>query len=113
MSESKFKGNFFMIFFSFPQDIEQLRKKDKCCMSIYAFFSLLSGIIIFSLGNYVIYKNKKGPINIIFMLFCILAGYLSYAESMLRQAADIETAYFWHKMMAIWPFSSLFFFILF
>ena len=83
-------------------------------MNIFAFVSLLSGVIIFSLGNYVIYKNKNRPINLIFMLFCILAGYLSYAESMLRQAADIETAYFWHKMMAIWPFSIslLFHFIL-
>src|SRR5208337_1783126 len=83
-------------------------------MSIFAFLSLISAIIIFLLGIIVFHKNKKSASNRIFLFLCTAASFWAFSEFMLRQSESVGSAFFWMKLTAFWTFvpALLFHFIL-
>ena len=74
-------------------------------MNVYALLSLLASYICFSLGILIYQKDPKNEVNRIFMLVCILYGYLAFAEFGYRQADTISEASTWFKMGSVWPFA--------
>ena len=63
-------------------------------MGIFALLSLLSFVVIFILGNFVFYQDRKNPLNRIAMVLCLsLAGW-SFVEFELRLAYNFETSYY-------------------
>ena len=73
-------------------------------MSLFAWLSLLSAVVIILLGNFVYYRDPKHPLNKIFMVFCISSAYWSFTEFGYRQAGDYATARLWFKLGSFWPF---------
>lgn len=72
-------------------------------MNIYALSSLLASYVCFPLGILVYQRDPKNKLNRIFMVSCILLGFLAFAEFELRQAPDAVTAQTWIKISAFWP----------
>lgn len=74
-------------------------------MNIFILLSLISSIALLFLGNWVYYLGKKKRLNIIFLLACLTLSYWAFCEFMMRQADTADTAYFWLKVGAFWPFA--------
>ncbi|HEX3047711.1 MAG TPA: ATP-binding protein [Bacillota bacterium] len=74
-------------------------------MNLFASVSLLSGVCMFFLGNFVYYQNKRDKINIVFALYCLCMSYTAFCEFMYRQAGSGEIAFWWLKISFLWPFS--------
>ena len=79
-------------------------------MNIFAIISLLGAIISLSLGIFVLSKNIKNELNIIFMLLCFSIAILSFSEFEMRQAESFETAYFWFYFTGVTPIIVFFLF---
>jgi len=73
-------------------------------VSIFAFLSLISGVLIFALGLFVFDQNRKSPQHILFLLLCLFASYWAFTEFMMLGADSLNSAYFWMKMTALWTF---------
>jgi PAS domain S-box-containing protein len=84
-------------------------------MQTFAFLSLISSIIVLALGIFVFSTNRNSPLNRIFLFLCIMAFYWAFAESMLRDADSLTSAFMWLKLTAFWTFvpAATFHFILF
>jgi PAS domain S-box-containing protein len=73
-------------------------------LSLLAFSSLLNGIAIVLLGEYILLKDVRNPLNRVFAAFCAVAGAWGFVEFMYRQAATPAVAEFWLKIYAFaWP----------
>jgi PAS domain S-box-containing protein len=73
-------------------------------LSLLAFSSLLNGIAIVLLGEYILLKDVRNPLNRVFAAFCAVAGAWGFVEFMYRQAATPAVAEFWLKAYAfVWP----------
>jgi len=70
----------------------------------FAFLSLVSGVLIFSLGIFVFDQNRKSPQHILFLLLCGFASWWAFAEFMMSGAESLGTAGFWMKATALWTF---------
>jgi PAS domain S-box-containing protein len=73
-------------------------------MQIFAFLSLISSIIVLSLGIFVYSTNRKRPLNQVFLCICMLAFSWTFMESMLRDAETLSAAYVWMKLTFLWIF---------
>jgi PAS domain S-box-containing protein len=73
-------------------------------VNIFSLLSLVSSVLIFSLGIFVFDQNRKNPRHILFLILCICASYWAFTESMMLGAESFETAYFWMKATALWTF---------
>jgi PAS domain S-box-containing protein len=73
-------------------------------VNIYAFTSVVASYICFPLAILIYQKDPKNNLNRVFMLSCVLLGYLAITEFGLIQAADAEEAYTWLKIGFLWPF---------
>lgn len=74
-------------------------------MNIYALSSLLASYIILFLGVFIYLKDPKNQLNRLYMLACILLGYLAFVEFGLREAADAASAVLWFRIGFVWPFA--------
>jgi PAS domain S-box-containing protein len=72
-------------------------------MNIYALSSLLASYVFFALGTFIYQKDPKNQLNRIYVLACILLGYLAIVEFGLRNAADADAAHMWLKTGFLWP----------
>jgi PAS domain S-box-containing protein len=73
-------------------------------VNIFALLSLVSGVLILSLGIFVFDQNRKSPQHIIFLLLGVFASWWAFAESMMLGAESFATAGFWMKATALWTF---------
>ncbi|MGD2250631.1 MAG: histidine kinase N-terminal 7TM domain-containing protein, partial [Candidatus Methanofastidiosia archaeon] len=73
-------------------------------MNIYALSSLLASYVFFILGIFIYQKDPKNELNRIYLVACVLLGYLALTEFGLRQAPDATSVYTWFKIGALWPF---------
>ena len=73
-------------------------------MQFFAFLPLISSIIILALGIVVYSRNQKSNLNQVFLFLCIMAFYWAFAESMLRDADSVSSAFLWLKLTALWTF---------
>jgi len=73
-------------------------------VNIFALLSLVSSVLILSLGIFVFDQNRKSPRHIIFLLLCGFASWWAFAEFMMLGAESFATAYFWMKATALWTF---------
>jgi PAS domain S-box-containing protein len=73
-------------------------------VNIFAFLSLVSGVLILSLGIFVYEENRKSLQHILFLLLCGVASWWSFAEFMMLGAESFATAGFWMKATALWTF---------
>jgi PAS domain S-box-containing protein len=56
------------------------------------------------LGEYILLKDVRNPLNRVFAAFCAVAGAWGFVEFMYRQAATPAVAEFWLKVYAfVWP----------
>jgi PAS domain S-box-containing protein len=55
------------------------------------------------MGVYIWAKNQKEPNNIFFLIITAITALVSFAEYKLRSASGAEEAFFWYKIMMIWP----------
>lgn len=74
-------------------------------MNVYALLSLLASYACFLLGILVYQKDPKNELNKIFILVCVIFGYLAFVEFGYRQADTISAAHTWFKIGSVWPFS--------
>ena len=74
-------------------------------MNVFALTSLLVSVVALFLGNFVFYRNPRNVLNRVFLLYCLSAAYLAFAEFGCRQADNFDTAYLWLKISALWPFA--------
>ncbi|MGB8219874.1 MAG: PAS domain S-box protein [Methanoregula sp.] len=73
-------------------------------VNIFALLSIVSGVLILSLGVFVFDQNRKSPQHIIFLFLCGFASWWAFAESMMLGAESFATAGFWMKATALWTF---------
>jgi glucose uptake protein GlcU len=73
-------------------------------LSLFAWLSVFTSVLCFSLGFAVYLLNKKETLNRLFMLTLLFNAYWAFGEFMTAQAATAEAAYFWVKVMVLWPF---------
>jgi PAS domain S-box-containing protein len=73
-------------------------------VNIFALLSIVSGVLILSLGVFVFDQNRKSPQHIIFLFLCGVASWWAFAESMMLGAESFATAGFWMKATALWTF---------
>ncbi len=73
-------------------------------VNIFALLSLVSSVLILSLGIFVFEENRKSPGHILFLLLCGFASWWAFTESMMLGAESFATAGFWMKATALWTF---------
>jgi PAS domain S-box-containing protein len=73
-------------------------------MNAAVIISLLSTFATLLLGTAVFNLDRRGALNRLFIAFCVLLAWWSFGEAMQRQAPSVETAHFWAKLLAPWPF---------
>ncbi len=64
-------------------------------MGIFALLSLLSFIVVFILGNFVFYQDRKNPLNRIAMVLCLSSAGWAFVEFEFRLSPGFETSYPW------------------
>jgi PAS domain S-box-containing protein len=75
-------------------------------MNFFAWFSLLTSGICLALGVSVYFLDRKATLNKLFMAILIFNAYWGFTEFMMYQADSAQTAYFWNKILVLWPFFS-------
>lgn len=73
-------------------------------MVVFAWLSLFASLFCLTLGASVYVLNRKGLLNRLLALALMVNAYRAFAEFMMRQAGNVEAAYFWSKMYFLWPF---------
>jgi len=68
-------------------------------MTAYAILNLITAFCSLSLGIFVIFKDKKSPINIIWLLFMIAVAIWSFGIAMKTFASDRSMIIFWVKFL--------------
>lgn len=72
---------------------------------LLSILSLLNGIVIIMLGQYILQQNSKSSLNRVFALLCAFAGAWAFDEFAYRQAASVASASFWIDLnVFMWPF---------
>ena len=74
-------------------------------MSVYAALALLDAVTIFSIGNFVFYRNPRVVITRVVLLLGALTAAWSFAKFGYWQAESFEVAHFWIRAGATWPFA--------
>ncbi len=72
---------------------------------MFALSSLLASGIALFLGSFVFHRNPRKALNRVFLIYCLSAAYYAFTEFGYRQAESVDTAYFWWKVGAFWPFT--------
>ncbi len=73
-------------------------------INAFAFFSLVASVVCSFLGLTVYFLNRKSLLNKLFMIVLLVNAYWAFAQFMIYQASDIETAALWSKVLFLWPF---------
>ena len=73
-------------------------------MNLYALFLLCAVAISITLGLSVFYLNRRSRINKLFMISMLLNAYWAFCLFMINQSPSSEGAFFWNKMLFLWPF---------
>ncbi len=73
-------------------------------MSVFVWLSLFSSAFCLALGVNVYVLNRKALVNKLMASALLITAYRAFAEFMMRQASNPETAYLWSKMYFLWPF---------
>jgi PAS domain S-box-containing protein len=66
-------------------------------MSIFTLLSLSSAVLIFTLGNFIYYQDRKSSLNRVYFLLCVAIAGWAFCEFMYRQAGSPDIAYLWIK----------------
>lgn len=72
-------------------------------MSGYALVSLLSAVVCFGLGCWVLARKPRAGVHRLCALLCWSAAWWAFTEYGYRQAAHLEEARFWLRLGVPWP----------
>ena len=72
-------------------------------MNSFSISSVIALAIFFLLAYIVYFRNPKGAVNRIFVLFCLSMVYFAFIELGLRQANGYESARIWMQAFSFWP----------
>lgn len=72
-------------------------------MSVYAIISLIASLTALIFGTTIITKNPKNSRNILFFILSVIGCSTAFFEYKLRSSELLESAYFWYKLLGIWP----------
>ena len=73
-------------------------------LSFLGVFSLLTSGLCLALGFAVYILDRKARLNRLFMAILVFNAYWAFAEFMMFQADSVQTAYFWNRVLVLWPF---------
>ncbi len=73
-------------------------------IAVLVLFCLISAIITYGLGVYVLSRNPRSPVNRLFFATMLAGAYWAFGEFMIWQATGEEWVRFWLKASAFWPF---------
>ncbi|MHA1335108.1 MAG: hypothetical protein ACTSPW_05085, partial [Promethearchaeota archaeon] len=76
---------------------------------------IITFIISILLGTFVVIRDEKSLLNIIFSIFCYFLAIISFAEFETKFLDNYIQVYYWYKVIAILPITAFlqFLFILF
>ncbi|MCW4018812.1 MAG: ATP-binding protein [Candidatus Bathyarchaeota archaeon] len=73
-------------------------------MNVFPLISLVASVICVFSGLLVFFLNRNSLLNKLLMMGLFVNAYWAFAEFMIRQAASIETAILWSKLLFLLPF---------
>lgn len=71
-------------------------------MNYFAFLSLISAVIMFYLGIFVLQRKPNEKLNRIFFVMALFISLNAFAEFCYRSAESGQVAYYWMKVDSIW-----------
>jgi PAS domain S-box-containing protein len=77
-------------------------------MDLFTFFSLVTAMLLFSLGIFVFARNPKSPLHQVFLLLILTIFWWAFTEFMMRTATSLPDADFWMRLNAFWTFIPVF-----
>lgn len=66
--------------------------------------NIISGILVFSFGLYVLFLNYKDNLNQIFFVLSLFVSFFSFIYYNFYLSYDKNIAKFWYKFLLVWPF---------
>lgn len=72
-------------------------------MNIITLLGIFNAIFAVSLGVFIFFKTPRTKLSLVFLIFTLSLGIISFSQFHMRMSGSFNEAFFWSKIFGIWP----------